>query len=235
MVQTIQKRFSVISKELIYSNSRDLKDYHRYSNITVQRGQEVSGTDSNRVTSMLGKTRKNAFRGSQKIFAATHPIKLVYSAYPSSWKEISESIKTTYFLPVSKKTNFSNKINDIFIEDLEMTIDRINGSVEDAEEDEYGEIIIPTKYAIQKAIELVSKAANLIPKRFFKAWVSTEDSGGVGLDWSKPELEKEVRLVIPATPDRKICLYHEMGNEYGVEYNVSAKTLSYWLNWCNPK
>jgi hypothetical protein len=137
--------------------------------------------------------------------------------------------------PIRTESHISRNMSCSSSGDLEITIDRINQLLEDDEEDEYGEIIIPTEYAIKIAIELVSKAANLIPKRFFKAWVSTEDSGGVGLDWSKPELEKEVRLVIPATPDRKICLYHEMGNEYGVEYNVSAKTLSYWLNWCNPK
>ena len=107
--------------------------------------------------------------------------------------------------------------------------------LEDNEEDEYGEIIIPTEYAIQTAIELVSKAAKLIPKRFFKAWISTEDLGGVRLDWSKPESEKEVRLVIPAISHNKIYLYHETIDEYGIEYNVSARTLSLWLSWFNDK
>jgi hypothetical protein len=230
MVQTIQKRSrDSISKELNYRRPRNLKNYQKYSNITVQRIQEGSVIDSNLVTTIRDNTKQIISTRSPKIAY------IIYGAYPSSWAEISESIKITNFLSIRKKTNIFNRSNDISIEDLEITIDRINRLVEDEEEDEYGEIIIPTEYATQKAIELVSKAANLIPKRFFKAWVSTEDSGGVGLDWSKPELEKEVRLVIPATPDRKICLYHELGNEYGVEYNVSAKTLSYWLNWCNPK
>jgi hypothetical protein len=230
MVQTIQKRSrDSISKELNYRRPRNLKNYQKYSNITVQRIQEGSVIDSNLVTTIRDNTKQIISTRSPKIAY------IIYGAYPSNWAEISESIKITNFLSIRKKTSIFNRSNDISIEDLEITIDRINRLVEDEEEDEYGEIIIPTEYATQKAIELVSKAANLIPKRFFKAWVSTEDSGGVGLDWSKPELEKEVRLVIPATPDRKICLYHELGNEYGVEYNVSAKTLSYWLNWCNPK
>ncbi len=123
----------------------------------------------------------------------------------------------------------------VSLRDLELTLARINGLQEDEEEDEYGEIINPTDYATTVAIELVSKAAQLISANFFKAWVSTEDSGGVSLTWSKPELEKEVRLVIPPTSDRKIYLYHEKGAEYGVEYNASAKTLSHWLSWCSSK
>jgi hypothetical protein len=121
------------------------------------------------------------------------------------------------------------------IPELEITVERISELKEEDEEDEYGEIINPTEYAIKAAIELVSKTARSISEKFFKAWVSTEDSGGVVLTWSKPELAKKVRLVIPPMPDRKIYLYHEMAEEYGVEYNVSAKTLSEWLSWCNSK
>ncbi len=123
----------------------------------------------------------------------------------------------------------------VTLRDLELTLRRINELKEDEEEDEYGEIIKPTEYSTKTAIELVTKAVKSISIRFFKAWASTEDSGGIVLTWSKPELDKKVRLVIPATSDRKIYLYHEMAGEYGVEYNVSAKTLSKWLNWCNPK
>jgi hypothetical protein len=121
------------------------------------------------------------------------------------------------------------------IPELEITVERINGLGEEEEEDEYGENINPTEYAVKAAIELVSKTARSISEKFFKAWVSTEDSGGVILIWSKPELDKKVRLVIPPIPDRKIYLYHEMAEEYGIEYNVSAKTLSEWLSWCNSK
>jgi hypothetical protein len=119
--------------------------------------------------------------------------------------------------------------------ELAITLDRINELQEDNEADEYGEVIIASEYATQTAIELVSQASKTISDRFFKAWVSTDDYGGIVLTWSKPELEKQVRLVIPPTPDRKRYLYHEMAEEYGVEYNVSAKTLSEWLSWCNPK
>ena len=180
-------------------------------------------------TSLLDNTRQITSR------RARRTSNIIYGAYPSNWIEISESIKATYLLSIYKETDLFNKLNDIRSKDLEITIERINRLLEDNEEDEYGEIIIPTEYAIQTAIELVSKAAKLIPKRFFKAWISTEDLGGVRLDWSKPESEKEVRLVIPAISHNKIYLYHETINEYGIEYNVSAKTLSLWLSWFNDK
>jgi hypothetical protein len=121
----------------------------------------------------------------------------------------------------------------VSLEDLEITIQRINELKEDEDEDEYGEITLPTEYAILKAIELVSESAKLVTERFTKAWVSTENSGGIRLTWARVGLKKEVRLIIPATANKQTCLYHEIGDEYGVDYNVSAKTLSTWLSWFN--
>lgn len=136
---------------------------------------------------------------------------------------------------VSRDNRICGKLDRDLANEIEITIDRIKTLEDDEEEDEYGEVVIPTEYAIQTAIELVSEAAKLTPEKFFKAWVSTEDSGGLRLTWSKPELNKKVKLVIPATPDRKRYLYHDMFDEYGVEYNVSSKILSRWLSWCNSK
>ncbi len=137
--------------------------------------------------------------------------------------------------PIPKKPVLLQKQHNAFLQDLEITVDRIKSLTGNEEEDEYGEIINPTEYAIETAIELVSAAAKLVSYQFFKAWVSTEDLGGVRLTWSKPDLEKQVRLVIPSTPNLKRYLYHEISDEYGIVYNFSAKTLSHWLSWCNPK
>jgi hypothetical protein len=230
MVQTIQKRSrDSISKELNYRKPSYIKNYHGHLNTTAQESQGFSIIAPNLITSILVNTRQITSRRSRKTS------NIIYGAYPSNWIEISDSIKATYSLSVCKKVNLLNKANDIRIKDLKITIDRIKGLLEEDEEDEYGEIIIPAEYSIQTAIELVSKAANLIPQRFFKAWVSTEDSGGVVLTWSKPQSDKKVRLVLPSKPDCKTYLYHEIADEYGIEYNVSAKTLSHWLSWCNSR
>jgi hypothetical protein len=130
----------------------------------------------------------------------------------------------------------NNKERNVAFEQLKITIDRIHELIaEDGEEDEYGEVVNPTEYAIQKAIELLSEAAQLIPDRFFKAWVSSEDTGGIRLTWSKPELKKQVRLIVPPTSNQPIYLYHEKNDEYGVEYNISAKTLRDRLRRLNSK
>jgi hypothetical protein len=129
----------------------------------------------------------------------------------------------------------SRKENKAANKELEITIQRINELSEEDEEDEYFEVVNPTEYAIQKATELVSQAASTIAGKFFKAWVSTEDKGGIRLTWSKPGLNKEVRLVIPPVPGEKIYIYHEHQEEYGVQYNISAKTLSSRLSWLNSK
>ncbi len=131
-------------------------------------------------------------------------------------------------LPVRKETRAA-------IRELEITIDRINELSEEGEEDDYFEVVNPTEYAVQKATDLVSESAKTIAGKFFKAWVSIEDKGGIRLTWSKRELKKEVRLVVPAVPGEKIYIYHEHYEEYGVRYNVSAKTLSKQLSWLNSK
>ncbi len=115
------------------------------------------------------------------------------------------------------------------IKDLEITIERINGLKEEDEEDEYGETIVPTEYAIQKAIELVSQAAKLISHKFFKAWACTQDSGGITLDWSRSKLSQKARLVIPPTANEEVYIYYEIGDEYGIEHSISAKNLSTWI------
>ena len=123
--------------------------------------------------------------------------------------------------------------------DLEITIQRINeleeNEDEDEDENEYNEVVKPTEYATKKAIELVSKTAALIPEQFTKAWVSIEDLGGIRLTWARAGSDKQVRLLVPFTTDQQIYLYHEIGDEYGVNYNVSAKTISTWLSWFNTK
>lgn len=133
------------------------------------------------------------------------------------------------------KFPFANKDINVAPEQLKITIERIYELAEEDEEDEYGEVVNPTEYAIQTAIELVSKAAKSIPNEFFKAWVSSEDTGGIRLTWSKPELKKQVRLIIPPTADQQIYLYHEKNDEYGMEYNIAAKTLGNWLRRLSSK
>jgi hypothetical protein len=154
---------------------------------------------------------------------------IIVNSIRSEKQEVSEWGRVINFPVVNNKQSIAVP------KQLEITIDRIRELTELDEEDEDGEVVIPTKYAIQKAIELVSEAEKLMSSGFFKAWVSSEDTGGIRLTWSKPELKKQVRLVVPPTSDQKTYLYHEHHDEYGVEYNISAKTLSNRLRRLNSK
>ena len=69
--------------------------------------------------------------------------------------------------------------------------------------------------------------------RFPKASASTDEEGGIRLTWTKLEPECEVRLICPARADRSAYLYHELGESYAVEHDVSASVLVHWLEWLN--
>jgi hypothetical protein len=206
-------------------------NYCKPKNNNKHRHHLIEFISKEREHGKIGSYRINAIRSQSQI--PTHNL-IFLDACQSNWAEISASIKY-YSRFIYREKKLEGNLNSVSSKDLEITIDRINKLADGEEEDEYGEITHPTAYANQIAIELVSKAANLIPQQFFKAWASSDDSGGIRLTWSKLELGKEVRLVVSSTPEKKIHLYHEMGDEYGIEYNVSAKTLSRWLSWCNPK
>jgi hypothetical protein len=116
---------------------------------------------------------------------------------------------------------------------LNITKDRIKELANEEDDDEYGRIVIPTQYATEKAIDLISEAAQLCTHSFSKAWVSTEDNGGIYLTWSKPDLDKEFRVLVPASKELKVYLYHEEKEDYGSKNNITAKDLSERINWIN--
>jgi len=64
---------------------------------------------------------------------------------------------------------------------------------------------------------------------FPKASVSTDEQGGIRLTWSKVEPNCQVRLVCPAAANQPPYLYHELGNDYAVEREVTVSRLSQQL------
>lgn len=127
----------------------------------------------------------------------------------------------------------STKCEDNFASDnkeLDITLARLRELLEEEDEDDYG-VATPSAYAYGTALALVSEAARLIGDRFTRASASTDDRGGIRLTWTKPKAE--VRLVCAHQSDKPTYLYHEAGNEYRVEHNVSASILTHWLDWLN--
>lgn len=115
--------------------------------------------------------------------------------------------------------------------DLNITLTRLQGLLEEEdEEDDYG-VTKPSAYAYGTALALVSEAARLMKTDFTRGSASTDDKGGIRLTWLRPNAE--VRLVCAHQPDKSTYLYHEVGDEYGVEHDVSAPKVAHWLNWLN--
>jgi vacuolar-type H+-ATPase subunit I/STV1 len=129
--------------------------------------------------------------------------------------------------------NFASENEDNFAsenEELDITLARLQDLLEEEDEDDYG-VAKPSAYAYGTALALVSEAARLMGNRLTRASASTDDRGGIRLTWTRPEAE--VRLVCAHQSDKQTYLYHEAGDEYGVEYDVSASALAHWLDWLN--
>ena len=115
---------------------------------------------------------------------------------------------------------------------ITVTLKRLVALLEEDETDEYG-ILQPSQTAFKLAMRFVVETYDFMGDRFPKASVSTDDQGGIRLTWSKLEPECEVRLMCPAHADQQAYLYHELGNDYAVEREVSVSVLLHWLEWLN--
>jgi hypothetical protein len=112
--------------------------------------------------------------------------------------------------------------------DIAVTLKRLIALLEEDETDEYG-ILQPSQFAFKLAMRLVVDAYEAMGDRFPKASASTDEEGSIRLTWSKPSPECEVRLVCPATSAQNPYLYHELGDNYAVERDVTASVLVQWL------
>lgn len=115
---------------------------------------------------------------------------------------------------------------------ITVTLKRLVALLEEEETDEYG-ILQPTQAAFRLAMRLVVEAYEAMGDRFPKASVSTDEYGSIRLTWTKLDPDCEVRLVCPAQTDQQAYLYHERGNDYAVERDVTLSTLMQWLEWLN--
>ncbi len=116
--------------------------------------------------------------------------------------------------------------------DITVTLKRLVALLEEDETDEYG-ILQPSQSAFKLAMRLVVDAYEAMGSRFPRASASTDEQGSIRLTWSKQSPEREVRLVCPPTAEQPAYLYHELGDNYAVERDVTAFILVQWLEWLN--
>jgi hypothetical protein len=112
--------------------------------------------------------------------------------------------------------------------DISTIFSDLVGLIEGDLEDEYG-ILRPTQYSAGKLLQLLVSAGLQTRKRVPYGAASTDDEGGIRLEWHWRG--REVRLVIPASPEGHHYIYHELDNDYGLEMRVNHTTLANWLDW----
>lgn len=116
-------------------------------------------------------------------------------------------------------------------QELQITLDRIQNLIDDPDEDEESNFLIPNDYAINTSHLLLKETFKICQKSFFKAWVMTEENRGIHLVWSKPETEKQIRLLVPSKEDLTTYLYYESKYSYNSEYNITPFKLSEYIKW----
>jgi hypothetical protein len=106
-----------------------------------------------------------------------------------------------------------------------------SGRLRDVLKDEYDledDYTPPTEYAIGKALSIISGTNFKMKRNFPLGSVSADGMGGIRIQWQWPN--QEVRLVIPARPGGREYIYHEQGDTYATEKEVTPKNLANWLN-----
>ena len=97
-------------------------------------------------------------------------------------------------------------------------------------------VLRPTRFALDRTNELLLDACGFLlqesirlglPFHFPKGSLSTDTGGGTRIEWHKPQAS--VRLVIPADRDGKEYVYHEMGDDFGSDRQVTGGVLARWL------
>ena len=98
------------------------------------------------------------------------------------------------------------------------------------EEDEYG-TLKPTDYAFKTTINLLLEAYEHLGEKFPKGTASTDDEGGIRLNWKNRTQDSRVCLFCPANPAETAYIYHQKNDEYASDEKVSGTALVYWLDW----
>ncbi len=91
--------------------------------------------------------------------------------------------------------------------------------------------ISPEPSAFESAWDLLSSAREYLKSSlpFPKAGVGIDNSGTIFVAWRNGR--RKVHLAVPSQPGRLNYIYHEEGDRYAVEYDVTGRTLAKWLEW----
>jgi hypothetical protein len=86
----------------------------------------------------------------------------------------------------------------------------------------------PTEHAGATATDLIT-SLYCVSASFPLPSIAPDGDGGILLNWENKA--RILRLVIPDSPQRKGYLYHEDGQSYSAEYDLSIDSIKFWLRW----
>ncbi len=86
----------------------------------------------------------------------------------------------------------------------------------------------PTPYAFEQALHLLMDIRHAVNGPFPRASVATAADQGIHVYWKRPD--RYIKLSIPARSHETGYIYHEQGQEFGVE-GLSPQTLAKWTRW----
>jgi hypothetical protein len=109
-----------------------------------------------------------------------------------------------------------------------VTVARVVSLLDEEDTDDYG-VLRPTRFALTTTLSLIIEAALLLGEEFPQASPSTDHEGGIRFDWSHSE--RQLGLVISASPTGRSYIYHEEQEEYGLDEVITPSSLASWLRW----
>ena len=86
----------------------------------------------------------------------------------------------------------------------------------------------PTSHASVTASRLIANLYD-VPNPFPSPSIAPDGDGGILFDWNQGA--RMIRLIIPDSPERRGYLYHEEGDAFAAEYDLSNESIRVWLGW----
>jgi hypothetical protein len=112
-------------------------------------------------------------------------------------------------------------------EELNLALSQLVDVFRNPDEEE----VKPTSYAFVTAYNLLLSAKRQPPtlKTFPSASVAADDNGNIFVFWR--DRRRKLHLFVPISSEKRTYIYHEDGDSYAVEYDITGQTLANWLDW----
>ncbi|HWR37006.1 MAG TPA: hypothetical protein VN622_14180 [Clostridia bacterium] len=149
---------------------------------------------------------------------------------PDSWACVSASSATLPGIRVlvpAEATMRAWRMPAAFNSGLRRTLRSLDELSGEPEEDEYGPAR-PSLFAHAMATELLRSSAALIDP-FPAGSACTDTAAGLRITWRKQN--RQLRLVLPPTPEGRSYLYAQAGSQHQITDNLTYDSFAAWLQW----